>query len=62
MEEMVDQLAVHVNLLTKQARWQAELVLVETFKNKTLRRQHQRLLNLLIRSIKYLQSLRNSRS
>jgi hypothetical protein len=34
MEEMVDQLAVHMNLLTKQARWQAELVLVETFKNQ----------------------------
>jgi len=34
MEEMADQLAVHMNLLTKQARWQAELVLAETFKNQ----------------------------
>jgi hypothetical protein len=32
IEEIADLFAVHVNLLTKQARWQAELLLMETFK------------------------------
>jgi hypothetical protein len=31
MEKIADQLSVYVNLMTKQARWQAELVLAETF-------------------------------
>ena len=33
IEEMADLFAVQVNLLTKQARWQTELLLMETFKN-----------------------------
>lgn len=34
IEEMTDQHAVYLDLLTKQARWQAEFVLAETFKNQ----------------------------
>jgi len=33
IEEIADLFAVHLNLLTKQARWQVELFLLETFKN-----------------------------
>lgn len=34
MEEMADQIAVYMNLLPKQARWQTELILLETFKDQ----------------------------
>lgn len=34
MEEMSDQIAAHMNLLTKQAKWQAQLTLAETFNHK----------------------------
>lgn len=34
MEKIADQLTVYVNLMTKQARWQAELVLAETFEKQ----------------------------
>ena len=34
MEEMADQFAVYMGLLSKQARWQTELVLLETFNNQ----------------------------
>jgi hypothetical protein len=37
VEEMADQHAAYLNLLTKQARWQTELVLTETFKNQDVK-------------------------
>jgi hypothetical protein len=62
MEELADQVTAYMNLLTKQARWQAELMVAETVNRRILREDWQCSLNWRIRSIAYRLSPSNPRT